>query len=118
MNEEISVEIDQGKTLLIKMIAVSPVNAVTGMREVLMELNGEVRLPLRAWFSRKSNLVLTMPFERTQARLMQIEDKNAAIDTVRRERASKEPGSVGSPMTAVVVNVMVQEGHEVKAGDP
>jgi pyruvate carboxylase len=53
-----------------------------------------------------------------QARLMPIEDKDAAIDTVRRERASKEPGSVGSPMTAVVVNVMVQEGHEVKAGDP
>lgn len=49
---------------------------------------------------------------------MQIEDKNAAIDTVRRERASKDPGSVGSPMTAVVVNVLVQEGHEVKAGDP
>lgn len=42
VGEEISVEIDQGKTLLIKMIAVSPVNAVTGMREVLMELNGEV----------------------------------------------------------------------------
>ncbi|TKA53874.1 Pyruvate carboxylase [Rhodotorula sp. CCFEE 5036] len=93
VGEEIAVDIDQGKTLLIKMIAVSPVNPVTGMREVLMELNGE-------------------------ARLMQIEDKNAAIDTVRRERASKEPGSVGSPMTAVVVNVMVQEGHEVKAGDP
>ena len=44
VGEEIAVDIDQGKTLLIKMVAVSPVNPVTGVREVLMELNGEVRL--------------------------------------------------------------------------
>lgn len=37
-----AVPIDQGKTLLIKLVAVSPVNAVTGMREVLFE----VRTPL------------------------------------------------------------------------
>ncbi|GAA5913527.1 hypothetical protein JCM8208_000702 [Rhodotorula glutinis] len=93
VGEEIAVPIDQGKTLLIKLVAVSPVNAVTGMREVLFELNGE-------------------------ARLVQIEDKSAAIDQVRRERASKEPGSVGSPMAGVVVEVLVKEGSTVKAGDP
>lgn len=49
---------------------------------------------------------------------MQIEDKSAAIDQVRRERASKEPGSVGSPMAGVVVEVLVKEGSTVKAGDP
>ncbi|CEQ38936.1 SPOSA6832_00411, partial [Sporobolomyces salmonicolor] len=93
MGEEMSVVIDQGKQLLVKWIATSSVNPVTGQREVLFELNGE-------------------------ARLVQIEDKNAAIDTVKREKATKEPGSVGSPMAGVVVEVRVQEGHEVKAGDP
>ncbi|GJN91619.1 hypothetical protein Rhopal_004642-T1 [Rhodotorula paludigena] len=93
VNEELAVEIDQGKTLLIKLVAVSPVNQVTGFREVLFELNGE-------------------------ARLVSVEDKSAAIETVRRERATKEPGSVGSPMSGVVVEVLAKEGHEVKAGDP
>ncbi|GAA6058691.1 hypothetical protein JCM10212_003379 [Sporobolomyces blumeae] len=93
MGEEVSVVIDKGKSLLIKCLGITPVNAVTGMREVLFELNGE-------------------------ARLIQIEDKNAATEVVRRERATNEPGSVGSPMAGVVVEVRVQEGHEVKAGDP
>ncbi|GAA5994978.1 pyruvate carboxylase [Rhodotorula paludigena] len=93
VNEELAVEIDQGKTLLIKLVAVSPVNQVTGFREVLFELNGE-------------------------ARLVSVEDESAAIETVRRERATKEPGSVGSPMSGVVVEVLAKEGHEVKAGDP
>ncbi|GAA5994110.1 hypothetical protein JCM5350_008098 [Sporobolomyces pararoseus] len=93
MGEEMSVIIDQGKSLLIKCLGTTPVNAVTGMREVLFELNGE-------------------------ARLIQIEDKNAATEVVRREQATKEPGSIGSPMAGVVVEVRVQEGHEVKAGDP
>lgn len=70
MGEELSVIIDQGKSLLIKCLGTTPVNAVTGMREVLFELNGE-------------------------ARLIQIEDKNAATEVVRREQATKEPGSIG-----------------------
>lgn len=70
MGEEMSVIIDQGKSLLIKCLGTTPVNAVTGMREVLFELNGE-------------------------ARLIQIEDKNAATEVVRREQATKEPGSIG-----------------------
>ncbi|GAA6002936.1 hypothetical protein JCM10207_001906 [Rhodosporidiobolus poonsookiae] len=93
VGEEIEVVIDKGKTLLIKLVAVSPVNAVTGFREVLFELNGE-------------------------ARLVSVEDKSAAIDTVKREKATSDPGSVGSPMSGVVVEVRVQEGQEVKAGDP
>lgn len=43
VGEEIAVPIDQGKTLLIKLVAVSPVNTVTGMREVLFEVR---RAPL------------------------------------------------------------------------
>lgn len=76
MGEEMSVIIDQGKSLLIKCLGTTPVNAVTGMREVLFELNGE-------------------------ARLIQIEDKNAATEVVRRERSiPNEPGSVGCTPTS------------------
>ena len=64
--------IDQGKTLIIKLIAESPVNTDTGIRDVLFELNGEMRA-------------------------VQVEDKKAAIETVRREKATSDPGSIGSP---------------------
>lgn len=74
MGEEMSVIIDQGKSLLIKCLGTTPVNTVTGMREVLFELNGE-------------------------ARLIQIEDKNAATEVVRRERATNDPGSIGCEST-------------------
>ncbi|BGP04845.1 Pyruvate carboxylase [Rhodotorula toruloides] len=93
IGEEVQVEIEQGKMLIIKLIAVSPVNPVTGIREVLFELNGE-------------------------ARLVKIEDRNAAIETVRREKATKEPGSIGASMSGVVVEIRVKEGQDVKAGDP
>lgn len=46
-----------------------------------------------------------------------MEDNSAAIETVRREKASSDPGSVGAPMSGVVVEVRVKEGQEVKKGD-
>ena len=49
---------------------------------------------------------------------MSVEDKNSAVDTVSREKATADPGSVGAPMSGVVVEVRVTEGHEVKKGDP
>lgn len=48
---------------------------------------------------------------------MPVEDKSAAIETVKREKASQDPGSVGAPMSGVVVEVRVKEGQEVKKGD-
>ena len=62
--------IDQGKTLILKLIASSPVNVATGMRDVLFEMNGEMRS-------------------------IQVEDKNAATETFKREKASSDPGSIG-----------------------
>lgn len=71
-----------------------------------------------------------------QSRAVVIEDNNAAIDQVSREKASSDPGSVGSPMvrdpllgntakdfanqiqSGVVIDVRVKEGQDVKAGDP
>ena len=51
-------------------------------------------------------------------RAVSVEDKNSAVETVSRERASNDPGSVGAPMSGVVVEVRVKEGQEIKKGDP
>jgi pyruvate carboxylase len=47
-----------------------------------------------------------------------VEDKNSAVETVSREKAAADPGSVGAPMSGVVVEVRVKEGQEIKKGDP
>ena len=49
---------------------------------------------------------------------MAIDDKNSAVETVSREKATSDPGSVGATMSGVVVEVRVKEGHEIKKGDP
>ena len=51
-----------------------------------------------------------------EPRSILVEDKSAAVETVHRERASSDPGSVGSPLAGVVVEIRAQEGHDVKAG--
>jgi len=43
IGEEFQVEIEEGKTLIIKLLAVGPLNA-TGKRDVYFELNGEARV--------------------------------------------------------------------------
>lgn len=71
-------------------------------------------------------LPLTEPYPCTsvfelngEVRAVLIEDRDAAIEHVAREKAVPgEPGSVGSPMAGVVIEVRVKEGQEVKKGDP
>jgi pyruvate carboxylase len=70
INEEMHISIDQGKTLIVKLLATGPINQKTGVREVFFELNGEVRA-------------------------VAVEDKGAAIEIVQREKATSDPGSVG-----------------------
>lgn len=53
-----------------------------------------------------------------QVRAVSVEDKNSAVETVSREKATSDPGSVGAPMGGVVVEVRVKEGQEIKKGDP
>jgi len=93
VGEEMHAYIDRGKLLIVKLLAVGAVDQNTGFREVFFELNAEPRSIL-------------------------VEDKSAAVETVHRERASSDPGSVGSPLAGVVVEIRAQEGHDVKAGDP
>jgi pyruvate carboxylase len=93
LNEEIAVEIERGKTLIVKLTAVGELDA-SGEREVFFELNG-------------------------QPRSIQVADASVDADQVTRERAdAADSGSVGAPMPGVVVEVRAQAGSEVAAGDP
>jgi pyruvate carboxylase len=73
-------------------MAVGPVVEGKANRDVWIEVNGEVRA-------------------------VAVEDKNSAVETSTREKATSDPGSVACPMSGVVVEVRVKEGQEVKKGD-
>jgi len=93
VGEEMHISIEKGKTLIIRLMAVGPVVEGRAERDVWFEVNGEVRA-------------------------LAVEDKNSAVETVSREKATSEPGSVGAPMSGVVIEVRVKEGQEIKKGDP
>ena len=92
--EEFHVELEKGKVLILKLLAVGPLSEQTGQREVFYEMNGEVRQ-------------------------VTVEDKKAAVENVSRPKAdSSDSSQVGAPMSGVVVEVRVHDGGEVKKGDP
>ncbi|KIM74670.1 hypothetical protein PILCRDRAFT_800751 [Piloderma croceum F 1598] len=93
IGEEMHISIEKGKTLIIRLMAVGPVVEGRAQRDVWFEVNGEVRA-------------------------VAIEDKNSAVETVSREKATSDPGSIGAPMSGVVIEVRVKEGQEIKKGDP
>lgn len=93
VGKEVHFTLENGKMLIIRLLAISPLNEETGMREVFFELNAEPRS-------------------------VHIKDHSADVQTVTREKASSEPGSVGSPLAGVVVEVRAKEGEAVKKGDP
>ncbi|ODV78997.1 pyruvate carboxylase [Suhomyces tanzawaensis NRRL Y-17324] len=92
IGQELSVDIEQGKTLIIKLLAVGEISQLTGTREVFFELNGEMRS-------------------------VTVDDKTVSVETKTRPKAS-QPNEVGAPMAGVVIEVRSQENSEVKKGDP
>jgi pyruvate carboxylase len=90
--EEITAEIDPGKTLEIRLQAVSETNE-DGEAKVFFELNG-------------------------QPRVIRVPDRMVKSTTVKRPKA--EAGNadhVGAPMPGVVASIGVQSGQEVSEGD-
>ncbi|KAJ4988357.1 pyruvate carboxylase [Stagonosporopsis vannaccii] len=94
IGEEFHVELEKGKVLILKLLAVGPLSEQTGLREVFYEMNGETRT-------------------------VTVEDQHAAIDNISRPKADPTDSSqVGAPMSGVLVEVRVHDGSEVKKGDP
>ncbi len=88
---ELSVEIEEGKTLIVRLTAVGELGA-DGQREVFFELNG-------------------------QPRSLRISDKAASATIVRRERADPaDPHAIAAPMPGGVVELRVKPGDRIPAG--
>ncbi|KAM0281010.1 hypothetical protein ACHAQH_003739 [Verticillium albo-atrum] len=94
IGEEFHVELEKGKVLILKLLAVGPLSENTGQREVFYEMNGEVRQ-------------------------VTVDDNKASVENVTRPKADLSDSSqVGAPMAGVLVELRVKEGLEVKKGDP
>lgn len=94
IGEEFHVELEKGKVLILKLLAVGPLSENTGQREVFYEMNGEVRQ-------------------------VSVDDKQASVENVSRPKADPGDSSqVGAPMAGVLVELRVHDGTEVKKGDP
>jgi pyruvate carboxylase len=94
IGEEFHVELEKGKVLILKLLAVGPLSDQTGQREVFYEMNGEVRQ-------------------------VSVDDKKASVENTSRPKADAGDSSqIGAPMSGVVVEVRVHQGTDVQKGDP
>ncbi len=90
--EEISVNIDRGKTLEIRLQALSETNE-EGEVKVFFELNG-------------------------QPRVIRVPDRKVAASSLKRPRAEAgNSDQIGSPMPGVIATIAVSAGAKVKSGD-
>lgn len=93
VGDEISVEIEKGKSLFLQLHHVTAKANALGERELSFEINGAPRL-------------------------VKVPDETASAQVVARPRSTPgEPGSVGAPMPGVVLSVKAKVGSTVAAGD-
>ncbi|MFC0470949.1 pyruvate carboxylase [Halalkalibacter kiskunsagensis] len=92
LGEEIEVEIERGKTLIVKLISISKPQD-DGQRIVYFELNG-------------------------QPREVKIKDESVKSSVVVRQKVDKRnPNQIGASMPGTVVKTLVGKGDQVKKGD-
>ena len=91
LNEEILMEIDKGKNILVQYINRSPADA-NGMVTVGFKLNG-------------------------QERSIEVKDLSVKVETTIHRKATKE-GEVGSPLQGSLSKILVKKGDRVKVNDP
>ncbi|GMV79845.1 MAG: pyruvate carboxylase [Planctomycetota bacterium] len=92
VDEEILVEIEPGKTLIVKLVSIGP-PAEDGTRKVYFELNGGPRD-------------------------VSVRDRSVKATVVERRKADPDnPHHMGASMPGVVAEVKVKKGSEVKKGD-
>ncbi|MGM9928996.1 MAG: biotin/lipoyl-containing protein, partial [Bacillus sp. (in: firmicutes)] len=90
--EEIEVEIETGKTLIVRMISVGHAHA-DGTRNIYFELNG-------------------------QQRQVVVKDESIASTVVTKAKADlSNPNHIGATMPGTVIKVVVEKGEKVQKGD-
>jgi pyruvate carboxylase len=90
VGEEAWIDIETGKTLIIKLLSVGDVEA-DGARTLTFELNG-------------------------QPRSMRVADDAAKVSGPKRRKATGKPGEIGAPMPGRVIDLVTKVGEHVKAG--
>ncbi|NSL50564.1 pyruvate carboxylase [Calidifontibacillus erzurumensis] len=92
LGEEIEVEIEQGKTLIVKLVSIGQTQS-DGTKVVYFELNG-------------------------QPREVVVKDESVKTAThAKRKAEKKNPNHIGATMPGTVVKVLVEKGEKVKKGD-
>ena len=92
VGEEISIEIEEGKTLFVKLLNVGEPDE-KGIRSLTFELNGKARTAL-------------------------VEDKSVKGDAKAREKADpSNPLHIGAPIPAMISSIATSVGKPVKKGD-
>ncbi|KAJ2416190.1 pyruvate carboxylase [Coemansia sp. RSA 2530] len=92
VGQEIQVQLEVGKTLIIRYIALGPLQTETAKREVYFEINGEPRI-------------------------VTITDQSIQPEAKTRPRADPaQKNQLGAPMSGAVVEIKVAVGDQVKAG--
>lgn len=92
LGEEIEVEIESGKTLIVKLISIGEPQA-NGTRIIYFELNG-------------------------QPREVVIRDENIKSEVIAKVKADpKNDGHIGATMPGTVIKAVVEKGEKVKRGD-
>jgi len=90
--QEVTVEIERGKSLIIRFVAVSDVHE-DGTRTVFFELNG-------------------------QPRSVKVPDRSqVALKPPRRKAEASDSNHIGAPMPGTVATIAVRQGDRVKRGD-
>jgi pyruvate carboxylase len=94
VDHEVELEIEHGKKIFVKLVAVGGVSKKDGTRDVIFELNG-------------------------RQRVIKVKDDNAGVTTTAKPKANLAiAGSIGAPMPGVVLEVRVKVGEQIKAGTP
>jgi pyruvate carboxylase len=92
LGEEIAIDIEQGKTLMVKLVSIGETSP-DGTRTIYYELNG-------------------------QPREINVRDASAKVTVTQRQKADpSEPGHIGASMPGKVLKVMVEQGDKVKKGE-
>ena len=92
LGEEIAVDIEQGKTLVVKLVSIGELQD-TGYRTIYFELNG-------------------------QQREIRIRDASAKVIVQQKRKADpSQPGHIGASMPGKVLKIMVEKGDKVKKGE-
>jgi pyruvate carboxylase len=90
VGEEAWIDIEPGKTLIVKLLSVGDLEA-DGARTLTFEING-------------------------QPRSSRVFDDTAKVTGPKRRKASAKPGEVGAPMPGRVIDLVTKVGEHVKAG--